>query len=60
MYTMLARMAKISHNLANSHTLCENVNVTMITTINVYDMTTIHYLVVKEFGYMWVIAPYFV
>ena len=38
---MLAGMARMIHDLANSHTLCESVNVTMKTTINFYDMTTL-------------------
>ena len=41
--TTLARMAL---NLANSHTLCESVNVTMKTTINFY--VALCYLVIKE------------
>ena len=41
--------------------VCESVNVTMKTTINFYDMTTLHCLVIKEkFEWMCVIGPYFV
>ena len=32
-------MTRVARDLANSHTLCESVNVTMKTTINFYDMT---------------------
>ena len=54
-------MAGMACDLANSYTLCESVNVTMKTTIDFYDMTTLRYLVIKEkFEQMWVIAPYFV
>ena len=57
----LARMARMTRDLPNSHMLCESVNVNMKTTINFYDMTTLRYLVIKEkFEYMWVIGPYFV
>ena len=35
-------------HLANSHTLCESVNVTMKTSVNFYHMTTLRYLVIKE------------
>ena len=41
-------MARMAGSLANTHTLCESVNVTMKTTINFYDMTNIRYLVIKE------------
>ena len=40
--------ARIARDLANSHTLYESVNVTMKTTINFYNMTTLRYLVIKE------------
>ena len=41
--------------------LCESVKVTIKTTINFYDMTTLVYFVIKEkFEKMWVIGPYFV
>ena len=36
---MLVCMARMARDLANSHTLCESVNMTMKTTINFYDMT---------------------
>ena len=45
---MLACMARVARDLANPHTLCESVNVTMRTTINFYDTTTLRYLMTKE------------
>ena len=45
---MLARIARMVRDLANFHTLCESVDVTMKTTIDFYDMTILHYLVIKE------------
>ena len=60
-WTMLACMVCMAGDLANSHTLCETVNVNMKTAINFYDMTTFCYLVIKEqFEYMCVIGSYFV
>ena len=50
----------MARDLANSHTLCESVNVTMKTTINFYDMTTLRYLVIKEKLSRCVIGAYFV
>ena len=59
--TMPVCMACMTRDLANSHTLCENVNVTMKTAINFYDMTTLRYVVIKEkFEQMCVTGPYFV
>ena len=53
---MLAHMARMARNLRNSHTLCKSVKVAMKITINFYDMTTLHYLVIKEkFEYVWVL-----
>ena len=45
---MLACMARMARNLANSYMLCEIVNVTIKTTTNFYEMTTLRYLVIKE------------
>ena len=57
----LARMACMACDLANVYTLCESANVITNITINFYDMTTLHYLVIKEkFEYMCVSEPYFV
>ena len=44
----LARMVLMARNLANSHTLCESVNVTMKTAIYFYEMKTLRYLVIRE------------
>ena len=38
----------MAHDLANSHTLCESVNVTMKTTINFNDVITLRYIVIKK------------
>ena len=48
MYTILASMELMALNLTISHKLCENVNVTMKTTITFNDMTTLQYFVIKE------------
>ena len=45
---MLARIKLMARDLANCHTLCEGVNVTIKTTINFYDMTTLRYIMIKE------------
>ena len=37
-------MTSMARDLANSHTLCESENITF----NFYDMTALHYLVIKE------------
>ena len=41
-------MARMAHNLENSHMFCESVNVTMKTTIDFYHMTNLRYFVIKE------------
>ena len=49
-------MARMARDLRNSHTLCKSVNVAIKITINFYDMTTLHYLGIKEkFEYVWVL-----
>ena len=40
--------SKCGTSLANSHMLRESINVTMKNTINVYDITSLRYLVIKE------------
>ena len=47
--TNLAHMACVVHDWANSHMLCESVNMTTVKiSIEVYDITTLHYLMIKE------------
>ena len=48
MYTILASMELMALDLTISHKLCENVNVTMKTTITFNDMTTLQYFMIKE------------
>ena len=45
---MLACTARMARDLANSHTLCESVNVTIKITVKFYDVKTLRYLVIKE------------
>ena len=40
--------SKCGTSLANSHKLRESINVIMKNTINVYDITSLRYLVIKE------------
>ena len=44
----LARVTRMARDLANSHTLCESVNVTVKTTINFYDTANLSYIVIKK------------
>ena len=38
----------MAHDLANSHALCESLNVTIKATINFYDLMNLSYIVIKE------------